>query len=77
MIIRGVELFLGLGAEGDGSAWSPLRQITSICGLTLEGGIEEDQRGAPVSSETREPARDPHGLRVIASNGQRVHGRTP
>ena len=71
MIVRGVELFLGLEAEGSGPAWGPLRQITSICGLTLQGGMEEDLGGATEGSEADQPARNRDHLRLVA------HRRTP
>lgn len=43
MIVCRVEMFSGLaGPERYGPGRGPLRQVTSICGLTLQGGVEQD-----------------------------------
>jgi hypothetical protein len=59
-------MFLGLTPERDHSRWGPLSEVTSICGLTLGGGIDEDLERAPVTPEARQSVRNPHGLRLVS-----------
>lgn len=66
MIVRGVEMWLGLSADGDCAPWRPLRPVTALCGLTLGGGVDEDLECAAFGPEARQSVRNPHGLRLVS-----------
>jgi len=66
MVVRGVEMWSGL-AGGDLSPWGPLVRVTNLCGLTLDGGMEEDLCGPVEGPEARQPARDRQShLRLVS-----------
>lgn len=66
MIIGGVRLFSGFDPASEG--WA-LREITSLCGLTLGEGVEEDLAGPEPRPACVEPVRDRQHLRLISSHG--------
>lgn len=70
MVVRGVEMFSGLAdLERDGSGWSPLRQITDLCGLTLGGGVDEHLESPAFGSEAAQPARGRNHLKLVSGAG--------
>ncbi len=72
MVVRGVQMFSGLaGSERDQPAWRPLARITDFCGLTLQGGVEEDGGSALEGSLSHQPARRRDHLRLVS------HRRSP
>lgn len=72
MVIVGVQMWSGLSSDGDCAPWSPLVRVTSICGLTLGCGIDEDLERASFGSEPEQPARGRQShLRLVS------HRRTP
>lgn len=65
-IIRGVQMFSGPIPDWDEAGWGPLREVTFLCGLTLEGGVEEDLCGSPACAEPKKPRRDSSHLRLVS-----------
>lgn len=67
MIVGGVQMFLGFDPASEG--WA-LREVTSLCGLSLGGhrGVEQDRARTEPSPEPAEPRRFRNGLRVVVSN---------
>jgi hypothetical protein len=60
-------MWLGLAsAQGNEPRWRPLARVTSICGLTLGGGVHEDLERASVTPKARQSVRNPHGLRLVS-----------
>ena len=69
MVVGGVRMFSGLAPEGHWPAGRPLREIATLCGLTLDGGIEENLRRAAEGVETDQPARRRDHLRLVTHRG--------
>lgn len=66
MIVGGVQIFSGLDPTSEG--WA-LREITSLCGLSLggEGGVEEDRGDPEPTPGGVEAVRGRDHLRVVSS----------
>lgn len=71
MVIRGVQMFLGLAPDRAGAVWGPLAEVVDLCGLTLDGGVEQDGGSATEGPEAQQPARNRNHLRLVA------HRRNP
>lgn len=72
MVVRNVQMFLGLAPDGEDAPWGPLRAVTHLCGLTLQGGVEEDRGGPAIGTEAQQPARNREHLKLVTG-----HGRAP
>ena len=68
MIIGGVRLFSGFDPASEG--WA-LREIKSLCGLTLDGGVEEDLGGSEPRPACEKPVRDRQHLRLVSHRSLR------
>jgi len=66
VVVRGVRMFLGLAPERDHPVWGPLSEVTHLCGLTLQGGVEEDLGGTAEGAERHQPARNRDHLRLVS-----------
>ena len=67
-VIGGVQMFSGLDPAPD--AWG-LREITSLCGLTLGEGVDEDLAGSEPRPAGEKPVRDCQHLRLISHGSLR------
>jgi hypothetical protein len=77
MVVGGCRMFFGFAPEWEQALGRPLAEVTDLCGLTLGGGVHEELESSPAGPEARKAARNPHGLRLVVIEEQRVHGRTP
>lgn len=68
MVIGGCRMWLGFDPEADG--WA-LREITSLCGLTLGEGVEEDLAGPEPRPACVEPVRDRQHLKLVSHGSPR------
>ena len=66
MVVRGVRMFSGY--EPDPEGWG-LWEITEFCGLTLEGGVPEDECSPTPGADREKVADEPQHLRLIVSHG--------
>lgn len=70
MVIRGVQMFMGLAPAGEWAPGCPLRRVERLCGLRLgcddaleDGEFGDDNGVSPVKSRSR--------LRVVAGTAMR------
>ncbi len=64
VVVRGVQMFSGLDPKA--ADWR-LRRVTSLCGLTLDGGVEQDHGRAKPGAVKPEPTRDRSHLRLVGN----------
>lgn len=66
MIVRGVQMFSGLG----GADSSALQEVTDLCGLRLglQGGVEQNLEGAAMGAATIKPAGNRDHLRLVSGH---------
>ena len=71
--VRGVRLWLGYADAGEDPDVGPLREITSLCGLTF-GGEDATEDGTGSSAGVREERQHRQGVVLATCDGQRVRG---
>lgn len=71
-VVRGVQMWLGLADAGEDADVAPLREIVSLCGLTL--GPDHTPQDRPVRLDRISQIRQGReGIRLATSDGQAVN----
>ena len=71
--VRGVRLWMSYADAGDDASVGPLREIVSLCGLTL-GGDQAFDDGAEIGGDAHDGSKGRCRPRVVAIAGQLVGG---